>query len=253
MKTSLFLFIMCFCASLIAQSNQNGQVIYEKIFDYDFGDYKGNPAWEAYLADLPKQGRSKFVLSFNENHAFYEKDIANETAVPEKLQNALGKASYGKAPKPETHQVFYDFENGKQIEQVEFMTRSFQVNSELPTQAWKLTNKRKKVLDYVCIGAELTLGEEVYTAWFSSEIPISAGPSIYYGLPGLVLAVEKNEAVFILATKIDLSVLPINLESKLKDGKQMSRKNFDETVAEKTEEYNAAAKNKARGLIKKGE
>lgn len=253
-KKSLLTILACvFYFSSFAQDNSSGFVTYEQIFDYDFGNFNSNPAWEAYVADLPKQGKAKFVLSFNGNLAFYEKDMSVESSGGQKLQNALAKGNYGKGPKTETQQVFYNFEKGKQTEQIEFMTRHFLVESELTNPAWKLTTKRKKVLDYVCLGAEMTHGDEVYTAWFSSEIPVSAGPEGYYGLPGLVLAVEKNNEIFMLATQVDLSANPTNLESMLKEGKKMNRKNFDATVVEKTEEYKASMKNKSKGAIKKGE
>ncbi|MGK0489344.1 MAG: hypothetical protein ACJAXB_002541, partial [Candidatus Endobugula sp.] len=105
----------------------SGQVTYEQIVDYDFGNYRSDPRWEAYVADLPKQNKSKFILSFSSNEAFYQKDLTNETAMSEKLQNAIGKGSYGKGPKTETQQVYYDLDNDTQTEQIQFMTRDFQI------------------------------------------------------------------------------------------------------------------------------
>ncbi|MFT7151182.1 MAG: GLPGLI family protein [Nonlabens sp.] len=248
----VFTFTLFISATLSAQENSSGQVTYEQITAYDFGEFQSDPRWEAWLKDQPKQGKYSYLLSFSSNAAFYEKDPADNAQMSEKLQSALKKANWNKAPKAETKEIYYDFDKGEQTEQIEFMTRSFQVTSEMTSQAWKLTSKKKKVLDYICIGAEMTRDDVLYTAWFTSEIPISGGPAGYSGLPGLVLAVEKNEAVFILATKVDLSIQPGNLKAKLKDGKMMSRKMFDQTVAEKVAEFKESLKNKSSdGVVKK--
>lgn len=251
-KSLILLLISSFCLSLSAQENSSGQVTYEQITAYDFGDYQTDALWESWLADQPKSGKYSYLLSFSMNKAFYEKDPTDNAQMPTKLQSALRKANWNKGPKAETQEIYFDYDEGRQTEQIEFMTRSFQVSSEMTSQAWKLTSKKKKVLDYICIGAEMTKDDVLYTAWFTSEIPVSGGPAGYSGLPGLVLAVEKDEAVFILATKVDLSVQPGNLKAKLKDGKKMSRKMFDQTVAEKVAEFKASLKNKSsNGAVKR--
>lgn len=249
MKQKLILLIVLamFFVNLSAQDNTSGIVTYEQITTYDFGDYQSDPRWKAWLEDQPKQGKYRYVLSFTNNTGFYEKDPSDKTQMPQKLQAALRKANYNKGPKTQIKQTFYNYEQSQQTEQLEFMTRDFQVTSALPTRAWKLTSKKKKVLDYICIGAEVNDQGQTYTAWFTAEIPVSAGPAGYQGLPGLVLAVEKNEEVFILATKVDLSIQPDKLKAKLIDGKKISKEQFDQIVIEKTEEFKAAMKSKSKG------
>ncbi len=253
MKNNLILLLFFFLnTAIFAQDNTSGIITYEQVIDYDLGDYKSDPAREAYVSDLPKQGKSKFVLSFSGQQAFYEQDLENVEAQSQKLQNAIAKGSYGKAPTTKTKQVYFNMADNSQIEQVEFMTRNFNLKSGLPQLAWKITSDRKKVLDYVCIGAELTQGKQTFKAWFSLEIPISAGPADYYGLPGLILAVEKNSEVFLLATKVDLGTAPSNLKAMLNEGKEMNKAEFDKTVAEKEQEYKESMRNK-KGYFKKGD
>ncbi len=78
---------------------------------------------------------------------------------------------------------------------------------------WKLTNKTKKIGNYLCYQATAT--EELYSrkgyfynekviAWFSPEIPLNFGPKFYIGLPGLVLEIQKKK-FSITATKINLN------------------------------------------------
>ncbi|MGJ8734842.1 MAG: GLPGLI family protein [Cellulophaga sp.] len=78
---------------------------------------------------------------------------------------------------------------------------------------WKITNKTKKIGKYVCnqaLATETLFSRQghYYTekieAWFTTEIPVSFGPKLYTGLPGLVLEVNKNKTS-ITATEINLN------------------------------------------------
>ena len=120
------------------------------------------------------------------------------------------------------------------------MTRFFLIESKSETIAWKMTGEMKKVLDYVCMGAEIKEGDDTIIAWFSSEIPVSAGPATYHGLPGLILGVEKNGEMVTLAASIDFSEPNKAALATPKEGKKMSQKEFDKVVAEKQEEFKKA-------------
>lgn len=255
MKLLTTLFLIIFMnLGLMAQDNKSGQITYEQIKVYDFNVYQDDARWAAYIADLPKEGRLKYVLTFNKDQSIYELDESDQAPLSRELQGALGKANYAKGPQTKTKQTFFNAAQLEKIEMVEFMTRNFLVKSDMPAIAWKLTSERKKILDYVCLGAEMEKDGVTYTAWFSAQIPISAGPSTFNGLPGLILGVEKDNEIFVLATAVDLSPIGDNLQSKLKDGKQLSDTDFEQTVVEKIKEFKASKKNKtgAKKLTGKG-
>lgn len=56
---------------------------------------------------------------------------------------------------------------------------------------WKLTNEEKTIAGLRCLKA---IGDDnkypMLTVWYTKDIPVSSGPSIYQGLPGLVVWVE---------------------------------------------------------------
>ena len=183
--------------------------------------------------------KSIHVLYFNSEQSFYTEDSSKKEAQSEHLKTAIYKANYYKVPKPVIKQTHYNLTQKKRMDQVEFMTRSFLVTSDASTQSWKLTPKRKKVLDYVCMGAELKVGEETIIAWFSPEIPISTGPGAYYGLPGVILGLEKNEEVFLLATSVELNVSEA-FPSLPNKGQKLSNEKFDAIVQEKWVEFKQA-------------
>lgn len=166
------------------------------------------------------------------------------------LQGALSKANYGKPPKEKLVKLFYDFPKKEQLEQVEFMTRYFLITSPVEVNDWKLTAKKKKVLNYVCMGADIEMGDETITAWFTPEIPIPAGPEKFQGLPGLILGLEKNEEIFMLATAVDLTT-PNDVDiSQPQKGQKVARQKMEKIKDEKIKEFEANRKAK-KARVKK--
>jgi len=69
------------------------------------------------------------------------------------------------------------------------------VDSFPRSSTWRiLSGQDKKILGYNCTLAESVDGTG--RAYFTQEIPISDGPSIYYGLPGLILYYESSHSIF---------------------------------------------------------
>lgn len=88
---------------------------------------------------------------------------------------------------------------------------------------WKINTKTKEILGYLCKMAVSGEGEEMVIAWYTEEIPVSEGPSKYWGLPGLILEVNnKNkplQAVYITKSILVNSVSPPeHLEKTKKEG-----------------------------------
>ncbi len=177
------------------------------------------------------------ILSFTGNSALNEEDTDDNVVLSGNIREALGGARSRKPPAPELKKVFYDFGEKEKTEQLEFMTRNFLISESIENKAWKLTNKRIKVQNYICQSAELKRGEDTITAMFSPEIPVSAGPDEFFGLPGLILAIEINGETAFMATSINLTPPQKGVLSKPDDGKKVTREEFAKTVEEKVKEY----------------
>ena len=61
---------------------------------------------------------------------------------------------------------------------------------------WQLQEGTDTVAGYDCQKATLNFRGRNYTAWFTTEIPISEGPWKLFGLPGLILKAEDSEQLF---------------------------------------------------------
>ncbi len=236
--TSFYILGLCFLIHpLLAQDLQGGKIIYEQVVDYQLEGAYDDPLWDNYIADLPKGGKSFHALYFTTMQSLYMEDLSRKEQPHQGLSKAIMKANYYKKPQAKINQVYYDFSKKEKVEQLTFMTRPFLVESTAETHNWKLNNQRKKIMGYVCMGADLEVEEATITAWFTPQIPISTGPGIYHSLPGTILGLEKEGQVFLLATSIELEVPKENLIDRLDKGQSFKSAAFEEVVQQKQEEF----------------
>lgn len=92
------------------------------------------------------------------------------------------------------------------------------------------SNKKTNFMDDV-----EQIKEKTITAWYAPEIPINQGPDKYWGLPGLILEVNDGTTI-ILCSKITLNVKEKAKIEAPKKGKEVSQKEYDETVTKKMQE-----------------
>lgn len=105
-------------------------------------------------------------------------------------------------------------------------------NDEEKKEEVKTDEKEKKTnfMDGFEMPKEITI-----TAWYTPEIPVSQGPEGYWGLPGLILEINDGKTT-ILCSKIVLNPKD-KVEIKAPtSGKEVSQKEYDETVMKKMEE-----------------
>ncbi len=226
--------------NLTAQETLSGTITYQQVLHYTFENIKeahgGDAGTQDWITALPKEGLTVQVLNFNSKKALFEEDESEKEATPPGLQRAIMYESSLKPPRPVVKQVYYDFTRNQKLEQVEYLTRIFLVQSEIEAVAWKLGNEKKKVLEYTCMSASVTLDDQEIVAWFTPEIPVSLGPSVYGGLPGLILAVERNGETAYVATSVSLT--PPSEESMVKPnkGSKVTQEEFKSIQEEKGKE-----------------
>lgn len=224
---------------LLAQDIKGGTVKYKNISRYDFQTLFAPWADRAkdWVASLPTESEGYATLAFSEKSALYDTK-RDEQILPKRLKDAQAKAAFMRGPATEINRVFYDFGKNEIVRQVDFMGRLFLVADEIKAKPWKLTNKMTKILDYTCMSAELEQDGKSIIAYFTSEIPFSIGPDEFFGLPGLILAVEVDGKTAFLAQSIELTPPAKDAVAGPKEGKQVTQEKFDSIVAEKTKEYN---------------
>jgi len=237
MKQSILLSIsVMFSALLMGQHSSqgfllSGSVIYEQIDQLNI-QLEGDAAQMADL--LPRERKSEKILHFTEESSLYEN---HQTEDLEKTMDVHGGGEMMIKMAEPDNKMYIDLKAGLQIEQKEFMSRMFLIQSERATGNWKLTGKQKVILDYPCQEAITRDEEREVVAWFTPSIAVPAGPGRYGNLPGLVLEVDIDEGAHILVAKsIELKELEKGLLKKPTKGKEVTEEEYQAIVEEKLKE-----------------
>jgi len=219
----------------VLSQNKVGKVFYTEHLklNIDFGDSMD----EEMLKMIPKTRDNQKVLYFNESASLYTTPTDEEKEEMIESTSADGSMKTQFVFRMPEEKFFRDLENDKTIEKKEIFGKGFLIEKETKALAWKLTGQQKKIGTYACQQATYTKDSTIVEAWFSPQVPISAGPRGFDGLPGLVMEVITNDGDFIIrANKIVLE--PID-ESKLvapKKGQRVSQEKFDAILEEKMKE-----------------
>ena len=111
---------------------------------------------------------------------------------------------------------FKDFTKGNLTEYA-YMPRGIPhcyYTEDLPAFNWEMSEDTITIAGYLCQKATCRFRGRDFTAWFTTEIPISNGPVKFGGLPGLILKIYDSEKLFIYeCVKIEnlKRVIPLKL------------------------------------------
>ncbi|MBN2774353.1 MAG: GLPGLI family protein [Prolixibacteraceae bacterium] len=233
MKNLYFLIAAIFIIGSVTAQNEisnEGSITYEQVVKIEI---KLDGDASAFADMLPKERKSLKSLLFTPEMSLYQNKESEED---ESMHMSQGGANVMIRMAEPENIIFTDLSKGEQIEQREFMTRTFLIEGATQNK-WKITGKQKTILDYPCQEAELDGAENKTVAWFTPVIAVSGGPGNFAGLPGMILAVDINDGKnTITATSVDLAELDKNAIEKPKKGKKVTREEYDQVVAEKMKE-----------------
>lgn len=217
-----------------SDENTSGTIVYEEVMKFNI-ELEGENA--AFADMMPSESKSEKILYFNSKASLYsniEKEEEENSVIE---QESEGVMVIVEMSSPDD-KVYCDLENKENIEQTEFMSRLFLIVDEAVEFSWKLTGNQKMILDYQCQEAIYENEEgDITTAWFTPQIPISVGPSIYSGLPGAILSISMEGGDYeIVAKSITIGGVDESVLIKPKKGKKVSRKDYEKIVEEKNKE-----------------
>ena len=109
------------------------------------------------------------------------------------------------------------------------------------TKKEEVKEKKTSFMDDIDLPKEITI-----TAWYTPEIPVNQGPEGYWGLPGLILEVNDGKTT-ILCSKVVLNAKD-KVEIKAPtNGKEVTQKEYYETVIKKMEQFREMNQGQGRG------
>ena len=246
------LLVFSFTPHVLTQDVKGGKVEYEQTNYYVFEERPEIPEWKDFISQLPRQTKENMVLLFDRKAALYKPSSKPEDAMNAMMKKGIAQYEEFNTPKPKQRMIYHDIKGGEVTIQSSFMSRFFILQSKTKPQPWKIGAKQVQILGYTCKEGTLKKGDETITAWFTTDIPVSAGPADYEGLPGLILAVEVNGRNVILATEVDLTFQAGKELSRPTEGQKVNEKQFQAIIQEKVKEWIATGGPRATQGRKKG-
>ncbi len=211
-----------------------------------------NPEMQKRIkAMVAKQSEREYELVFEKNQSTYKKLAA---------LNAPEQSSGGMVVVMSTGDdgiLYKNIQEKRFTNETSLFGKPFLIQDVLKKEDWKLEKESKQIGQYTCYKAtresEVTVfnmvskdGEEdknteekrsiTITAWYTPQIPVSNGPSDYWGLPGLIMEVNTNNNTLI-CTKVVLN--PENKKSikEPSKGQKLNQDEYNEMMATKMKEF----------------
>lgn len=122
--------------------------------------------------------------------------------------------------------IYRDLAQRRMQDIIKLLGKVYIIEDTLISQEWKILNDLKEVAGHICMNASWTdtVKSQKVIAWFALDIPLSAGPERFCGLPGLILEIDINNGALVLtADKIEYTSVVDHLDfpKKLK-GKHLT-------------------------------
>lgn len=175
----------------------------------------------AYMWGNRSEWKQYSTLHFTPTASRYED--SEESAEAEDMGYSWRKEAYS---------IHRDFEKNTLRDLITMLGKTYLVEDTLIPQQWKIQNDLKDVAGHVCMNAtwEDTLKKQKIVAWFAQDIPLTAGPERFCGLPGLILEVDVNNGGMIVsADRITMHRITKELDHP-KKGKPKKIKEADYTT-----------------------
>lgn len=97
-------------------------------------------------------------------------------------------------------EIWFDLKTRMLTERIADIAREnllHEYTEAIPDLHWRISGQTDSLFGYLCIRADCRFRGRDWTAWFTPEIPIAAGPWKLRGLPGLILKVQDRQKHYI--------------------------------------------------------
>ncbi|MCK0132609.1 GLPGLI family protein [Flavobacteriaceae bacterium F08102] len=190
-----------------------------------------------------------YILSFTKEASSYKEEV--------KLDAISGATdSWGANFTP--GELYKNIKTKRLIQEQEFYGKQFLIHDELIPIEWIMTSEQKNIGKYTCFKAKASIPTALLSwynfswnetntdedeapktttmteviAWYTPQIPISHGPSEFWGLPGLILEINTDTTI-LLCSKIVLNPDESIKLSAPKKGKQVNKSAYKEIITGK--------------------
>lgn len=236
---------------------KEGKVIYSRIAQVQMRIATDGHGSNDQLAQmLPKTRTDKFELTFANNQSLWkhmDEDIQADETGGNGMQIRMSVPGQNDI-------VFHDFSNAKKVEQRDIFDKKYIVTDSIRKLNWKLTGETQTILGHVCqqaiaqrtgmrtqtsidngkIERKEVMDTTNIVAWFTTAIPVPAGPEVQGQLPGLILALDMNNGRVVYKA---LEIQPKADIASIKEPTKGKKVTPDEYITERTKLMSEMQKN----------
>lgn len=184
------------------QKNVNMYAIIQRSIDKE-NETLLKPAFETYKEQHPQFKELKSTLIFADNKTLFT-PVGVNTSI----------TSFFNDPQiaMQNNIVYSDLNNKLLISKRKVFDETYLLKDSVKNIKWKFTDEVRDVAGYPCRRANgLTLDSVYVVAFYTDKIPVSGGPELFGGLPGMILQLAlPHENVSWIATKVEEVELPVN-------------------------------------------
>ena len=257
------------CAKVSAQEFQ-GEATYKskRKIDIKLDSTQVNSEMHQRMTDmLKKQFEKTYVLSFNKEESIYKEEESLESP-----QTQSGGMQVVMVSSGGSDVLYKNIKDKSYTNQNESFSKVFLIKDELEDIEWTLESETKNIGDYTCFKATTTreieaiesgisingdkdlsttdaepkMKEITITAWYTPQIPVSAGPGNYHGLPGLILEVNDGTET-VICSKIVINPKNASKIVEPDDGKVVTQEAYDKIMEKKMKEMEERMRSNHRG------
>ena len=254
-----------------SQNNFQGKATYMSKTTLDMSRYDkmSEQQKKQMMARFKSFLEKTYTLSFNKTTSSFRENVQLEGpgASGPSWSRSNGQGS-----------IYKNISDKNMIEDIEMFSKRFLVSEKMEPLQWEMGMETKKIGNYTCYKATLVKEDTkvdwgaifsrrrnnkkkdstktsenmpekkmlTVTAWYTPQIPVSTGPDVYWGLPGLILELNAGRTTM-LCTEVSINSDGVLEIEEPKKGKKVTRVAYTKIVKEKTAELKERFKNRGRG------
>jgi GLPGLI family protein len=207
-------------------------------------------------AMMPEFRDSKHQLLFSDSISTYK--LIPEDEAPDPFAGGGGGMVIRMGGGTDAGELFKNFALAKSVQTNEIGGKNFLITDSIKQPGWKLTDETKKIAGFTCYKATMKIAAPVrrmmtfstngnktdssnqvtapkmmdVVAWYTTSIPVPAGPDTYGQLPGAILEVDVDNGLSVItATEIKTTANKKELQEP-KKGKVVTRAEYQKMMME---------------------
>ena len=272
MKRLITLSFLLFSIVLFSQRKFEGKATYMSKTSMDMSRFDKMPEQrkKQMMARFKNFLEKTYTLSFNKSESAFKENVKLDAP-------GTSGPSWGRSNGQGS--IYKNLKDKKMIEDTEQFSKRFRIVEDMEIPQWEMTGETRQIGQYTCYKATMVkvdntidwgsifsrrgrnnqkkdstkvkeekpaIKTQIVTAWYTPQIPVSAGPADYWGLPGLILEINAGRTTMLCTEIVINPENSIEIKEPSK-GKEVSRDEFNTMMKKKSEELRQNFQNRRGG------